>query len=45
MCKHTNTRKYNDVKVCMNCGLTILPDGKIMYDRAIVNYKPKKRKK
>ena len=45
MCPHTNTRKINDCKVCLDCGMTVLPNGKIMFDRKIVNYKPKKRKK
>ena len=45
MCTHTNTRKINDVKVCLNCGMTILPNGKITFDRNITNYNPKKQKK
>lgn len=44
MCNH-EWQKINSVKVCMNCGMTITPDGKIVFDRKIVNYKPKKRKK
>lgn len=44
-CAHTNTRQINDVKVCLNCGITITHDNKILFDRKIVNYKPKKRKK
>lgn len=44
-CKHTNTRKVNDVRVCLDCGMTITNDGHIQFDRKIVNYKPKKRKK
>ena len=45
MCPHTNTRKINDVKVCLNCGMTILPNGKVFFDKKIPNYKQKKRKK
>lgn len=45
MCSHTNTRKINDVKVCLNCGLTILPNGKVIFDRKITNYRPEKTKK
>ena len=44
-CSHSNTMKLNDVKVCLNCGLMITFDGKVMFDRKIVNYRPKKRKK
>ena len=43
MCKH-QWQKINDVNVCLNCGMTITPDGKIMFDRKIANYKHKKRK-
>lgn len=45
MCSHTNTHKVNDVKVCLNCGMTVLPNGKIIFDRKITNYNPKKQKK
>ena len=45
MCSHTNTQKINDVKVCLSCGMTILPNGKIIFDRKIVNYNPKKKRK
>lgn len=44
MCNH-EWRKINDVKVCMRCGMTRTLDGKILFDKKIVNYKPKKRKK
>ncbi len=42
MCSHTNSKIINDVKVCLNCGLTIMPNGKIMFDKNVVNYKSKK---
>lgn len=45
MCNHSNTKKINDIRVCLNCGLTILPNGKVMFDRKISNPKQKKRKK
>ena len=44
MCQH-DFKKVNDCLVCCKCGLTTLPNGKIIFDRKIVNYKPKKRKK
>lgn len=44
MCKHEHTRRMNDVKVCLRCGLTLTRDGKIMFDRKIANYKPKRKK-
>ena len=43
-CGHTNTRKINDLKVCLDCGLTVTQDGRIFFDREIVNYRPKRRK-
>lgn len=45
MCPHTNLKKINDLRVCLNCGLTITNDGKVFIDRRIVNYKPKKQKR
>lgn len=45
MCSHSNTKKINGVKVCLNCGLTILPNGQIFFDRKLPNYRPKKNKK
>jgi hypothetical protein len=44
MCGH-QWKKTNDVFVCVRCGMTRTYDGKIMFDRKIVNYKPKKQKK
>lgn len=44
-CSHTNTKKMNDVKVCLDCGLHLLPNGRVLFDKSIVNYKPKKTKK
>ena len=44
-CSHSNTVKLNDVKVCLRCGLTLMPDGKVIFDKKICNYKPKRRKK
>lgn len=44
MCSHS-WQRVNDVRVCLKCGLTTTFDGKIFFDRKIVNYKSKKRKK
>lgn len=44
MCSHTNTKKINDVKVCLNCGLTLTFDNKIIFDRKLPNHKSKKKK-
>ena len=44
MCSHT-WQKINDVFVCMRCGLTRTYDGKIIFDRKLVNRKSKKVKK
>ena len=44
-CNHSNTKKVNDIKVCLQCGMSIMPDGKIYFDKDIVNYRPKRRKK
>ena len=43
MCKHTNTVKINDVKVCLRCGYTITCDNKVIFDRKLPNYKTKKK--
>ena len=45
MCNHSNTVKVGNVKVCLKCGISILPNGEIFYDRKIKDYKPPKRKK
>lgn len=44
MCSH-QWQKVNDVLVCIRCGLTRTTDGKIIFDRKLPNYKPKKRRK
>lgn len=44
MCPHV-WQKVNDVCVCVRCGLTKTHDGKILFDKKIVNYKSKKKKK
>lgn len=45
MCNHANTKKINGVKVCLNCGLTITPDGRVLFDRALPNYTKKRKAK
>lgn len=45
MCSHSNTKKFNGVKVCLSCGLTLTPDNRVMFDKKIVNYKFKKKRK
>ena len=45
MCSHGNTVTQNDVKVCLDCGLTLLPNGKTMFEKEITGYRPKKKKK
>lgn len=37
MCNHT-WKHVNDVWVCLRCGLTRTCDGKIIFDKKIVNY-------
>ena len=44
VCAHTCWKKVNDVHVCPRCGLTKTHDGKIFFDKKIVNYKPKRKK-
>ena len=45
MCNHSNTVKIGDTKVCLKCGMVRTWDGKVFYDKEIVNYKPKKKKR
>lgn len=42
MCKHEIV-KISDCKVCMKCGMTLLDDNKIFFDRKLPNYKPQKK--
>lgn len=42
MCKH-DWYKVNDVTVCKRCGLTTTYDGKILFDKKIVNYKGRRK--
>ena len=41
MCPHVWKRVEN-THVCVRCGLTRLPDGRIFFDRRLPNYKKKK---
>ena len=43
MCNHTNKKRIGDLWVCLNCGLTILPDGRVFFDRKLPNYKSKRK--
>lgn len=45
MCNHANTKKVGDLRVCLNCGLTITPDGKVFFDRELPNYSKKRKVK
>ena len=43
-CSHS-WKTINDIKVCINCGLTRTYDGKLLFDKKIINYKRKRVKK
>lgn len=43
MCNHI-WKKINAVRVCVNCGLTILPNGNLYFDRHLPNYLRKGKK-
>lgn len=43
MCKHEFI-KINDIVICKKCGINKTPDGKIIFDRKVINYRPKRRK-
>lgn len=44
MCTHF-FRRFNDVMVCMRCGLTKLPDGAYMFDKKLINRKEKRNER
>lgn len=43
MCKHEMT-KINDVKVCKKCGLTVLKDGRLFFDKQFVKQMQRRKK-
>ena len=43
MCNHGNTKKIDGIRVCLNCGLTVMPDGTVFFDKKIVN-RPRRRR-
>lgn len=44
MCSHEMI-KVNDIKVCKKCGLTILKDGKLFFDKQFVRQMQRKKVK
>lgn len=42
-CSHSNLRVINDVRVCLKCGLTLTKDGKVIFDRPLVDYVNEKK--
>ena len=44
MCGHSWV-KMNDISVCKKCGLTLLPNGKVMFDRKFPDYLKRKKVK
>lgn len=42
MCKHEFIKVFN-CKVCVRCGLTRLPNGRIFIDKSIPNYGKEKK--
>lgn len=45
MCGHYNKIKINGAIVCPNCGLTVMADGRVMFDKKIIKYKNTKKEK
>ena len=44
MCRHEMI-KVNDIKVCKKCGLTVLKDGRLFFDKQFVRQRQIQRKK
>ena len=44
MCAHDMV-KVNDVKVCRKCGLTLCPDGRVLFDKSILRKRWRKNAK
>ena len=44
MCSH-NLVKINDMRICTRCGMTVLPNGMVIFDRNLPNYKGKRKKR
>lgn len=44
MCNH-NCIKVGECRVCTKCGMTLLDNNKVFFDREFPNYKPKKKGK
>ena len=43
MCKH-DFIEMNNTKACIKCGMTVLANGKIIFDKELVNYINKGKK-
>lgn len=43
MCSHC-WKKINDVWICVNCGLTRIESGHILFDKPFLNYKRKHKR-
>lgn len=44
MCNHEFV-KTDNMRACKKCGLTILNNGRVLFDKEITNYKPKRKKR
>nr|DAD87176.1 MAG TPA: hypothetical protein [Siphoviridae sp. ctM4P7] len=44
MCRHEMI-KVNDIKVCKKCGLTVLKDGRLFFDKQFVRQMQRKKVK
>lgn len=44
MCRHEMI-KVNDIKVCKKCGLTVLKDGRLFFDKQFVKQIQRKKVK
>lgn len=42
-CKHTAIT-VGTLRVCSKCGMTLLDNGKVFFDRKLPDYKPKRKK-
>lgn len=42
ICNHVFVT-FKNTKACVKCGMTILPNKKIMFDKKIINYKTKQK--
>lgn len=45
MCSHINIINYGNIRICLDCGMSVYPNGKVFFERNLPGFLKKRAKR